>query len=151
MQIKTIAAIISFAAGSTAFRIKICPNAGSDCGGDGLPSDTMGSGHPVNACFDISDAQSLSWKFISSSATTAGYAKFRYYSETGCNGDVTAVKVLCGDPSNGSCYNKHDPNAGSVNVQLPEFDDTCHFWEDEGEEECSTPDADGMVPHDHCG
>jgi len=149
MQIKIIAAIISFASGSTAVRIKIWPNAGSDCGGDGLPSDTTGSSLPINACFDISGAQSFNWKFIGKAATQADYAKFRYYSETGCNGDVTAVKVLCGEPSDGTCYNKHDPSAGSVNVQLADSDDGCEFWE-EGEEECPTPDAGGLVPHVHC-
>jgi hypothetical protein len=149
MQINIIAAIISLAAGSAAVRIKIWPNAGSDCGGDGLPSDTTGSSLPINACFDLSNAQSFSWKHISRGSTQSDYAKFRYYSETGCNGDVTAVKVLCGEPSDGTCYNKHDPNAGSVKVQLPDSDDTCQFYE-EGEEECPTPDAPGLIDHTQC-
>jgi len=152
MQIKIIAAIVSLAAGSTAADIRFSPNAGTDCGGDGLPSDTTGSSDPIDACFDISAAQSFHWRFTSKAATTPHYAKFRYYSETDCTGDVTAVKVLCGAPSGGTCYNKHDIDAGSVNVQLTDDSSVsgrCEFWA-EGEEECPTPDAAGLVDHNRC-
>ena len=79
------------AATTSARRIRFIPNAGTDCAGDGLPADSSAATGVINACFDISNANSFSWKFSSGPATQESWAKFRYYSETGCNGDVTAA------------------------------------------------------------
>ncbi|KAM0714910.1 hypothetical protein Q7P37_009375 [Cladosporium fusiforme] len=124
---------------TTAEFVTFKPSAGKDCAGgdDSLPHDSSGGDRPLHYCFDISDAESFRWHFDGKTATDHDFAKWTYYSETGCSGDVTAVKVLCGvsGEHEGTCYNKHDANAGSVFVET-QGNKGCDFW-DEGEKECN--------------
>lgn len=127
-------------------RVRLTPFAGSSCDGDQLPGDTSGDDSPLHYCFDISDADSFYWIKVSKNGVDDDWAKFTYYSGTGCSGDVTAVKELCGAGA-ATCYKKHDPSAGSVFVQTPGNHD-CTFF-DEGEKECS-PTAAGRVKDPTC-
>lgn len=138
---------------TSAKQMKLFPNEGKDCSGDSLSSDVSGGDRPLHYCFDLSGAQSYRFKWLGQNAADDDYAKFTYYSETGCSGDVTAVKVLCGVPGSdgGTCYNKHDSNAGSVFAETQGNRD-CDFW-DEGEKECNNQQTDrlGAASNPPCG
>jgi hypothetical protein len=145
MHITLSIAPLLLAALTSGSRIRIIPNAGQDCNGKALPSDTSNAVPVVDACFNLSEAESFQWNKLSNAGGADTWAKFIYYSETGCSGDVTAVKGLCGvGTGGGTCYNKHDPNAGSVNVKT-QAELSCDFWR-EGELECHPQDSGVMDP-----
>jgi hypothetical protein len=145
MHLALSIAPLLLAALTSGTRIRLMPNAGQDCNGKSLPSDSSNAGGTVDACFNLSEAESFQWTKSSKVASEDTWAKFIYYSETDCSGDVTAVKSLCGvGTGGGTCYNKHDPNAGSVNVKTP-TNNNCEFWL-EGELECHPQDTGVLDP-----
>lgn len=128
------------AAMASATNVQLAHFEAEGCSGDPAGSDISGSDVPIHYCFNFSESKSFRWTKIYNNAAGDSYAKFTYYADTECEGDVTAVKSLCGIPSkHGTCYDKHDPNAGSVFVQTMDGHDCSIF--DEGEIECEATDS----------